>query len=82
MSDSVKFEVAEEYSDGGFDGGCIAMPDGSAFDVHAALTDGKGVITLDAAKDAHTIAALDGYPAVQRAKPARAAAHKPKGGDS
>ena len=68
MSNPVSFTLAPEYAGGGFDGGTVAWPDGSQFDVYAALTGstygGPGVIVLDQSTDAALVQILAGYPAL------------------
>jgi hypothetical protein len=56
----VTFTLRDEYADR-FDGGNVAMWDGTSFDVKAALDAGGGKIVLDPDSDEKQIQALAGY---------------------
>jgi hypothetical protein len=56
----VTFTLRPEYQEG-FDGGSVALWDGTFYDVKAALDAGGGKIELDPDKDAQQIQALAGY---------------------
>jgi hypothetical protein len=78
----VTFTLRDEYA-GRFDGGNVAMWDGTMFDVKAALDAGGGTITLDPTTDEKQIQALAGYRAlthtvVDADVKAPAASHKVK----
>ena len=77
----VLFTLRPEFEEG-FDGGNVALWDGTSYDVKAALDAGKGTITLDPDKDEQLITVLAGYQALQHEIVTAKAATRGKGGDS
>ncbi len=64
MAKQVTFTLRPEYADG-FDGGSIALWDGTQYDVKQALDRGDGKIVLDPIRDEKQIMALAGYHPLQ-----------------